>query len=354
MLVYFVRRGHAEETIGVYLREWAPDLRDRIRIVPYEELDRLEDVHAATYLFTDLERLSESERAAAATLADELAAHERVRVLNHPRRVKGRYELLRELSERGLNDFRARRLAELDDTVRYPVFLRRASEHEGPATALLRNREQCERAVAELLLLGHPLDDLLAVEFLDTSDDQGVVRKYGEFVVDGELVPRHIFFDRAWSVKEPRLADPELLAEQRRFLQTDPHRDRLEELARIAGVDYGRLDYAFCSGRLQLWEVNTNPVVLFAHSHYAEAHLPEQEQIRALLEPHFARLCGSADAPAIASLGKTFEPMAVPRRRVAWRVAGRLVPRRVRPALARLLARTPPVRRLVRRRLTAS
>ena len=151
-------------------------------------------------------------------------------------------------------------------------------------------------------------------------------------------------------MKEPALADPALLAEQRRFLETDPHRSGLAEVVRIAGVDYGRVDYAFRSGRLQVWEVNTNPVVLFSRAHYSEEHLAEQEQIHALLKPHFARLAGSAGAPAIASLGKMFEPMIEPDRRSAWHAAGRFVPGRLRPAFVRLLAWTLPVRRAVRRR----
>jgi hypothetical protein len=350
MLVYFVRKAHAEETIGIYLQDWAPALRDRVRVVPYEELDRLDEVHAATYLFTDLDRLSPEEHRAATELADELAGHAPgARVLNHPRRVKLRYELLDELSKRGLNDFRALRLSELE-RVRYPVFLRRASEHDGPLTGLLHNREELERALASLLLLGHPVHDLLAVEFLDTSDERGVIRKYGAFVFDGEIVARHVLFARDWSVKEPELGEPELLAEQQRFLDTNPHADELGELVRIAQVDYGRLDYAFHHGRLQLWELNTNPVLIYARHYYGDQHQAAQDVINELIEPHFRRFAGPAEAAVVGSFESRRWP-AADARRTAWRRLARAVPRRTRPAVVGLLVRLPPVRRLVRRTL---
>jgi len=349
MLVYFVRKAHAEETIGIYLQDWAPDLRDRIRVVPYEELDRLEEIHAATYLFTDLDRLSPEEHRVATELADELARYApEVRVLNHPRRVKLRYKLLRELSERGVNDFRALRLTELE-TVRYPAFLRRASEHDGPLTGLLHDREELERAVATLFLLGRPVHDLLAVEFLDTSDERGVVRKYGAFVFDGEIVARHVFFAREWSIKEPELSEPELLAEQQRFLEANPHADQLAELVRIAQVDYGRLDYAFHEGRLQLWELNTNPVVLFARSYYDVQHRAAQDVINELIAPHFRQFAGPADAAVVGSFESRRWPVA-DKQRAACRRLARVVPPRARQAAVGLLVRTPPVRRLVRRR----
>jgi hypothetical protein len=352
MLVYLARRAHADETIGSFLRDWAPGLRDRIRIVPYEELERLDRIHAATYLFTDADRLNDSDHAEAERLADELASHgPEVRVLNHPRRVKRRHELLRELSKRGVNDFRALRLAELDDGLRYPVFLRRESDHDGPLTGLLHSREELEQALGVLLVRGRPLADLLAVEFLDTTDDDGIVRKYSVFAVDGELVPRHLLFDRNWYVKEPQVTDANTIAEEREFLQSNPHRAQLLELLEISGVDYGRFDYAFHAGRLQLWEVNTNPVVIMPRSWYTGDWLANQELFLQHIVPHLARLAGQPDATAIASFRMPLRPFAEPGR-PAWRaIAGRVLPRPARRRIAGLLARTPPAKRLVRRRL---
>jgi hypothetical protein len=39
------------------------------------------------------------------------------------------------------------------------------------------------------------------------------------------------------------------------------HEASLREIFRLARIEYGRMDYALLGGRLQVWEINTNPTI---------------------------------------------------------------------------------------------
>ena len=56
---------------------------------------------------------------------------------------------------------------------------------------------------------GYRARDLLGVEFCDTSDATGLFRKYSAFLVDGEVLPRHLLFSKSWHLKKPDIADAE-------------------------------------------------------------------------------------------------------------------------------------------------
>jgi hypothetical protein len=40
-----------------------------------------------------------------------------------------------------------------------------------------------------------------------------------------------------------------------------------------AGITYGRIDYGLLSGRIQVWEINTNPMVIQERQKYAAEKL---------------------------------------------------------------------------------
>jgi hypothetical protein len=45
------------------------------------------------------------------------------------------------------------------------------------------------------------------------------------------------------------------------YVRENPHVDRLRSVFRIAGIGYGRADYAMRGDELVVWEINTNPVL---------------------------------------------------------------------------------------------
>ena len=298
MIVYLATAAHTY-TIRSYLWTWGLPATRRIKVLTYESLPQIGDVDAQTWIFSDLDRLSPAQKDAACVLWDRLSKlAPRVRLMNDPRRVMVRYELLQRLHELGVNAFQAYPLAVVPSSLRFPVFLREASEHSGPASQLLDDHEALDRAAEKALASGCRADDLLVVEFCDTSDDGGVFRKYGAFLVGGRIVPRHLLMSRDWMVNvDADRVDPRKLAEERLYLDENPHRTLLERLFRLASIDYGRIDYSFLDGRPQVWEINTNPApVLF----------PWECKVRRLPNHwRFARAIGSA-FKALDTVGETF------------------------------------------------
>ncbi len=265
MILYLVHATHAFTMRGWLESRRSEDVAHRVRIVPYRDLAGAHALPAATYVFSDIERLTHLERKLALRVRGALeAATPRPRLLNHPARVLTRYPLLRTLHERGWNDFRAVRASEPLDDLRYPVWVREEREHSGNLTELLHTRTELDAA---LVRLRRPLSpyrgrELLVVEFCDTADSQGVYRKYSAFRVGERLLPRYVEHARHWMVKHhAAFHDEATIAEEARFLETNPHAGRLWELFELAGIEYGRIDYGVADGRLQVWEINTNPTV---------------------------------------------------------------------------------------------
>lgn len=261
MIHYLVTAEHAY-TMRSYLESRGAALASRISIVSYDSLfagARLPE-RGAAYIFSDLDRLSDTGRAALGPLHDHL-----VRlcgagnVLNDPRRSLLRLELLQTLYRLGINDFNAWRLSDPARPWRYPVFVREEAGFQHAQLPLLRSAEEYEAAIRALRLRNAALEGLIAVEYCDSADARGVFRKFGAFIVGGRIVPRHVYFSRNWMVKHADLADPALIAEERAFVDGNPHAGALWRVFDLARISYGRIDYGLLGGRVQVWEVNTNP-----------------------------------------------------------------------------------------------
>ena len=171
------------------------------------------------------------------------------------------YDLLQKLFDEGINRFKAVRGSEPLESLHYPVFVREENQHNGSLTPLIHSRSDLVRELKSLRLQGFPCRDLLVVEFCDTSDQDGVFRKYAAFIVGGEIIPRHVIFSRHWNVKNPDLVDPHLAEVQEEYLGTNPHQAWLRETFKLSGIEYGRIDYSLMENKLQVWEINTNPAV---------------------------------------------------------------------------------------------
>ena len=275
MIHYLVTHAH-RYTMDRYLesRSWDPAqaLDRRIRVVPYHTLPASGELPTGAYIFADLERLTDAERAVAAHVWEQLQrAGEGIRLLNHPQRALSRYDLLRALHQTGINQFRAYRLDEAGSP-RFPVFVRYEHRHEGSITPLLHTQDELDRAIAEAPIQDDDRRHLLVVEFCDTADQNGVYRKYGAFLIGDRVIPRGLMFDRHWVVKEFALIDDDKLREQDEYMNTNPHEEWIREVFRVARIDYGRLDYALLDGRPQAWEINTNPNIMRAVSRYPGRH----------------------------------------------------------------------------------
>ena len=100
------------------------------------------------------------------------------------------------------------------------------------------------------------------IEFCDAADEDAVIRKYGAFRVGDRILARQIHFSRRWVVRFPDIREPATAREELDYVRSNPHREELAEIFALARIDYGRVDYSVVDGRIQVWEINTNPMIL--------------------------------------------------------------------------------------------
>jgi hypothetical protein len=299
-MIHFLVTRRGRHVLDKYLASWGGDLFDRMRVASYSSLAARSRFEPGTYVFADLERLSPIERAAAAGLWERLARDpERHRLLNHPERSLGRYELLRALRERGTNRYDVTRVCEWRGEAEFPVFLRRSGDHVGPRTPLLWDAGEVDAALEKLRARGGDPSDWLVVGFADCADDAGYYRKYGAFWVDGVLLPRHVFFSRHWVQKWADLRGGGWAEEELAYVRGCPHAELLRPIFELARIDYGRIDYSLGKDGLQVWEINTNPIILDAFDRDDSTRLPVHEHFAAEWSRAFAELCArSPGAPS--------------------------------------------------------
>jgi hypothetical protein len=186
-----------------------------------------------------------------------------------------------------------------------------------------------DRAVQEMTgRQGVAKSDILAVEYCDTADAAGMYRKYSAFRVGDQIIARHLFHSAKWMLKKADLVDDEKSREELDYLQTNPHEQQLRAVFDLARIEYGRIDYALLDGRVQVWEINTNPTITVPPSRTAPLRLYGQ----GLFAQHLERAWKAIDHAAHPSHGLRLRVPRALRRRLQTtlrhhvaREAGRVV-----------------------------
>ena len=231
-----------------------------IQPMTYDRLFNSTSVKAGMYIFSDLERLTPAETELAAKAWSTIRnSGQEVLLLNDPIRGMRRYELLRTLYEQGINPFNVYKLTEVRMPERYPVFIRFENDHKGSRSPLLHDKDELLAAIYELEAQGMNRESMMIIEYINTADETGTYRKYSHFYVDGEVIARHLFQGEKWMLKVPGKLDETALAEERNFVESNPYREEIGRIFRIARIDYGRIDFTVSNNRILVWEINTNP-----------------------------------------------------------------------------------------------
>jgi hypothetical protein len=251
-----------------------------------------ETLPRGTYIFSDYDRLSHQDATRAAVAWNMLAeVGDGIRLLNHPTRSMRRYELLRTLRELDINTFNVYRVTEARWPEQYPVIIRGENDHEGPRFPLLHSRNEIEEALALSDREGRSREDLLIVEFCDTADAEGLYRKFGAHIIGGKIFPRSLAFSQDWTIKgtDPNGVSGRLVDEEWGFVQSNPHEDALRNIFGIARIEYGRMDYAVLNGRIQVWEINSNPMITSGRAD------PIRGRVREYVGKSFEAACRTID-----------------------------------------------------------
>lgn len=248
--------------------------------VNYGNLFESNEIETGTWIFQDIERLVEWERLRAARIATVLEKAG-ARVLNHPVRACGRYELQRRLFTQGVNRFQTFRGDEMRIPGNWPVFIRFEHDHKSPNPTLIYNLEQLNAALEGMVRQSIPLGALLIVEYCGEQGADGLWRKYAAYRVGDEIIHHHLVREDNWVAKngnpDLQLDDDAwraLRIEERDYIESegDPH--QLMRGFSIGSLEFGRMDYNLVGGEPQIYEINTNPVI-------GEA-LPEGDKVPAM------------------------------------------------------------------------
>ena len=301
-MIYWVTTRRHSYTIRRHLEAYGASVKSFIKLVSYKQLLRRSRHPAGVYILSDIERLTSQQAERVALVRANLRSRGN-QVLNHPQRSMRRYELLRTLHEKGVNDFNIYRIGETNAKPRFPIFFRRENDHRGTRSGLVLSQAAYDQVLADLSRTRFWFRDeigkrrvwrwgpwrsrdLVATEFCDTVDSQGLCRKYSAFCIGEQIVPRHLFFGSTWHVKAAELQDEHTLAEEREYVFNNPHEQQLREIFQHAQIEYGRIDYGMHKGRIQVWEINTNPMI--------SARTDQQQTSRLAVQLHFAALFDNA------------------------------------------------------------
>lgn len=235
------------------------ELFERIELLSYEELFKLRELPFGAYVFSDLDRLSTQDTERAAIYWQSLAsAGPNVRLFNNPITSMRRFELLRNLYECDINFFDVQRLTEPFRLENFPVFIRAESGFCSEAMPLLNNRKELENAIQSIIEAGESRDDKIVIEYIDTRDARGFFAQYSAFVVGSTVIRSFRKYSNNWFIKGVGRPVEELDDELERSVD---HESELIRIFRLAGIDFGRADYAVVDGRVQIFEINTNPTI---------------------------------------------------------------------------------------------
>ncbi len=264
MIVFLITAAHAY-TVDTLLSNRHGVAVDRLT---YWQLSQLRNFPRATYVFTDLDRLPTESLEFAASVYRQLRRHG-IMALNDPARVLSRYGLLRRLFLSGFNQFNAYRVEDDTQPTRWPVFLRMDGNHNAPMPELFETPEALERGISDAVARGVPLSRLLIVEFAAQPVRPGLYRKFACFRIGHTSFAHTCVHDNQWIAKDgqPNIAPPELYDEELRIVRENPYGPAVAAAFELAGIEYGRADFGLVDGRVQLYEINSNPHMIFEGEH---------------------------------------------------------------------------------------
>lgn len=257
-MIVFVTDEEHHYTLTTVLETRDHALHGRVTMLGYRQFLSLPKLPRGDYVFVDLERLSPDHLAAGARrLALLQAAFPAMRVLNPPSEAMTRIAVMRRLHRPGLNRFRVMPADDLAPDLRFPVFLRRLDNHDGPTGALIHDHATLE---AEIARQG---GDLAVTEYVDARNDLGAHEKRSYFRIGDRFYPSAMDASTNWVCKgvvgEAGLVD--IADRERAFLAGNEDACAMRMAFDAAGIGYGRADYAIVDGAPQVFEINTNPMI---------------------------------------------------------------------------------------------
>ncbi len=266
-MIYFITKAKNSYGLISFLNTWGGNLKKQQKHLPIEKLVRKKKLFSGTYILTDFDVLSKSQIEILNRIYSEMNKYpQQFKILNHPAVSINRISFLNKLYKNQLNDFRCFPSTELPKDIIFPVFIRKGIGHDGKITDLITTHKKLKELIEKFEAEGFTRSNLLVTEFIDTSDNNGIFRKYSAFLVDDIIVPRHIFFSIKWMIKSADITNKAFIEEELNYIKSNPHEEELKKIFAFAGMKYGRIDYAVTNNKLVIWEINSNPMIASSSS----------------------------------------------------------------------------------------
>lgn len=250
--------------MALYLQDWGKALKDNLIQREYADfVKQKKQKLCSTYIFSDLERVHANNVPVLQSIWKQLhALPHPCRLLNNPEKVLKRLPLLQTLHQKGINSFNAYPILEGQNVYpkRFPVFIREANDHKGPLSGLIETQTELNAEI-ERLRQGKALGpNPMVTEYIPCTDTLGMHKKFSAYRIGEQIIPAPMGLSKHWMVKIANSDLTEnLFQEEWKLMQTNPHQAELLKIFNLAHIDYGRIDYGFSAGRLQVFEINTNP-----------------------------------------------------------------------------------------------
>jgi D-alanine-D-alanine ligase-like ATP-grasp enzyme len=254
----------------------------QVQVHSYEKVLQGGDLPPGRYVFSDVDRLNIGAQILAAKLFRSLQAQPaKYRVLNDPARVKLRFGLLRTLWRLGCNSFDVYRADEGASPRRFPVFLRHEHEHKAPLSDLLRTQAELDAALQRLIDDGKPARTILVVEYRAEPAAPGLFRKLAAYRVGDRIVPANTVHDNQWCVKYGKTGGgtEALYADELELIQSNRYEKALRPVFEAADIEYGRVDFGLCEGKVEVYEINTNPNITLPSPQHPSATRVRSERL---------------------------------------------------------------------------
>jgi tetratricopeptide (TPR) repeat protein len=201
-----------------------------------------------------------------------LLARSRKRVLNAPDYVAITGRVAQSMRLRSIEDVVVPEITlvsrEEARALAAPVLLRAPGFHAGKYFARVDEPRNFDAALAAL-----PGDELLAIEFLETRDADGLFTKYRVMLVDGELYPLHLAIATDWKVHyfSAQMAASAVYRDREAQFLADPQRAlgerawaALQRVAQSLFLKYAGIDFAIdANGRVVVFETNATMAVRY-------------------------------------------------------------------------------------------
>ena len=239
MFLFITTPGHGY-TAGAFVQPLADADVPNCNVTTYNALLGSTHTVKAVHIFTDLERLSDSQLITAARLY-RTVRDLGIPCLNDPAMVMGRYQLLCSLFEVGINPFAVYRADGQPKPAQFPVFVRNESDHDGPMSALIRSQDELDDHLKRLVDGGRPLRGLLVVEYAAEPGPDGIWRKVGTHRVGKNYSLHHQILSDNWVVKNyvQHVTSDALQREEKAAIIANHVPENVHRAFAISGIEWG-------------------------------------------------------------------------------------------------------------------